>query len=255
MKTRFALILALILAAPVYADEKPAASGEEKSTASVEEEFDKMPPPESEAPWDKENAEDVNQTCAACHGKLGEGGKEGEYPLLSGQLRDYLDRQLRFFKNRHRINIPMFPYTQERELSEKDLNDIAGYLSHQRFAIDVTPVRGDIKAGEEDYQSECAHCHGKGGEGKPRQPGKKKYGPALAGQYPTYLFRQLAKFTNGERHSESMEESLDGVSKERLNNIIAYLATLERFPGLAEEQARATQQRIQDILKGLGGTP
>ncbi|MBF0425671.1 MAG: c-type cytochrome [Magnetococcales bacterium] len=201
--------------------------------------------------WDRNNAQDVNQTCAACHGPKGEGGKGGEYPRLAGQIQAYMERQLHDFKDRHRINIPMFPYTQARELPEKDIRDITHFLAEQRVSVTVPAVEGNVAMGQEDYLAECAMCHGKEGEGKPQQEGSKKHGPALAEQYPLYLQRQLNLFATGERNNPAMREVMREVSAERMNNIVAFMVTLERHPGLAREQALETQRRILEIMQGL----
>ena len=66
-----------------------------------------------------EKGKEINGTCAACHGDQGAGGKKGEYPRIAGQRVDYIEGQLRNFRSRTRVNIPMFPYTQERELSDR----------------------------------------------------------------------------------------------------------------------------------------
>src|ERR671939_1001747 len=57
------------------------------------------------------------------------GTPDGNYPRLAGLDAGYLARQLRHFKERRRVNIPMVPYTTERELPETDVVTIAGYLS------------------------------------------------------------------------------------------------------------------------------
>jgi len=78
---------------------------------------------------DLELGEEINETCAGCHGEYGQGSIDGEYPRLAGLTAEYIARQLRNFKQRERINIPMLPYTNDRELPEEDLVSIAAYLA------------------------------------------------------------------------------------------------------------------------------
>ncbi len=78
---------------------------------------------------DLEKGKEINGTCAACHGEFGQGGKKGEYPRIGGQRAGYIEDQLRSFRSRTRINIPMFPYTQERELPDEDIKAVAAYLA------------------------------------------------------------------------------------------------------------------------------
>ena len=63
---------------------------------------------------DIEYAEEINDTCAGCHGEFGEGSIDGEYPRLAGLDEEYLASQIRHFKSRERLNIPMLPYATER---------------------------------------------------------------------------------------------------------------------------------------------
>ena len=58
---------------------------------------------------DIEKGKEINGTCAACHSDNGQGGKKGEYPRIAGQQVKYLETQLRNFRSRTRVNIPMFP--------------------------------------------------------------------------------------------------------------------------------------------------
>ena len=70
-----------------------------------------------------ERGKEINGVCAGCHGEFGQGGKRGEYPRLAGQRKAHLVDQLLAFRKRTRINLPMFPYTQEREMSNADIEE------------------------------------------------------------------------------------------------------------------------------------
>jgi cytochrome c553 len=76
-----------------------------------------------------EHGKEINATCAGCHGEFGQGGKRGEYPRIAGQRQAHIIDQLRAFRGRTRLNLPMFPYTQERELSDADIQDVSAYLA------------------------------------------------------------------------------------------------------------------------------
>jgi cytochrome c553 len=200
------------------------------------------------------NGKDVNVVCAACHGELGQGGKDGEYPRLAGQIRSILIRQLRSFRDKHRINMPMLPYTQDRELSEEDMIDVASYLSSLRIFVTVPYVDGDVKEGQKLFKSECSSCHGKEARGKEKVGKSAKFGPALAGQYPTYLKKQIINFRKKERHHEDMEETANDLEDKDLQNILAYLVTVERHPGLADEVEKETQERFKKVLGSISDT-
>lgn len=200
---------------------------------------------------DLANGKDVNGTCAACHGSDGRGGKMGEYPRLAGQRVGYLAAQLRNFQVRKRKNMPMFPYTRERELNEKDLRDVSAYLSgvvlpskppvfkptdsalfrltSMEAVLTVPRVKGDAEHGAKVFKRKCASCHGKTGRGK-------KDFPVLVGQYPNYLLKQVAFFRAGERTHEEADPA-DGVFAKLgdadVQDIFAWLTSIQ---GQQQEQ-------------------
>jgi cytochrome c553 len=201
-----------------------------------------QPAPSEERGWeyDQENAQDVLETCAACHGRNGEGGKGGTYPRLAGLKEAYLAKQLRAFKARERSNIPMYPYATERELPESDIRDVARLLSSielptempapdapmsalerllaAQAVFNVPQVEGDIERGAELYQEECGDCHGPEGWGEDDAP-------QLAGQYTEYLRRQIEGFQSGERLNEDMDGVFDELVGPDLEDIFAYLSS------------------------------
>ena len=76
-----------------------------------------------------DKGKEINAVCAGCHGEFGQGGSRGEYPRIAGQRVGYLIDQLKSFRARKRVNLPMYPYTQERELPDEDIKDVAAYLA------------------------------------------------------------------------------------------------------------------------------
>jgi len=190
--------------------------------------------------YDAENARDILETCAACHGGSGQGGKGGTYPRLAGLSEAYLIRQIRAFKVRERINIPMYPYATERELPPNDVRDIARLLSEielptempspdlEMSALDrlratqavfrVPAVDGDVERGAEIYEENCSDCHGEEGWGEDDVP-------PLAGQYTEYLRRQIKNFRSGERVNEDMEGVFEFIDGNDLEDLFAYLAS------------------------------
>lgn len=190
--------------------------------------------------YDPENAQDILETCAACHGRNAQGGKDGAYPRLAGLAEEYLERQLRAFKARERINIPMYPYATERELPPDDVRDIARLISEIELPTERPPpdaemtslerllavqavfnvprVEGDIERGAEIYADECSDCHGEEGWGEDDVP-------QLAGQHTNYLRRQIKHFRLGERTNDDMDGVLEGLDENDLEDIFAYLSS------------------------------
>ena len=191
--------------------------------------------------YDPENAQDIMETCAACHGRSGQGGKDGEYPRIAGLDERYIARQLRAFKARKRLNIPMYPYATERELPPNDVREISRLLSEIELPTKMPPFDetmsaldrlraaqavfqiprvegGDVERGAEIYEAECSECHGEGGWGDDDTP-------QLAGQHTNYLRRQIANFQSGERVNEDMDGVFESINKQDLEDVFAYLAS------------------------------
>ena len=197
---------------------------------------------------DLETGEEINETCAACHGEFGEGMPDGEYPRLAGLPRGYIAKQLRDFKTRARLNIPMLPYTSERELPEEDLVSVAAYLEQitlptklppidednfdafarlqqSKRVVNIARLDGNIEAGEELYRKDCSSCHARDGYGKPA-----KQIPPLAGQHSEYLRRQFQKFRSGERlHDDDPDDKalFEEISEAQAHDMLSYLSTLD----------------------------
>ena len=187
---------------------------------------------------------EINGTCAGCHGELGQGGKRGEYPRLAGQRQAHMVEQLLAFRLRTRLNMTMYPYTQERELSEADIVDVSAYLAGIELptkwpefkpeddaltrltAVEkvmiIPRAPGNLEAGGKIYQEECALCHG------PDGMGKRKF-PRLVGQYTNYLKRQMEVFVKGERlHDEEGQRGVLSKLKEQdMQDILAYLTSIQ----------------------------
>ena len=193
---------------------------------------------------DLEKGKEINGTCAACHGDQGAGGKKGEYPRIAGQRVNYIEGQLRNFRSRTRVNIPMFPYTQERELSDSDIKDIAAYLAGielsnrmptytgkedaltkllmaERVMI-IPRAEGNLEHGEAIYQKQCAACHGKTGKGRGMFP-------MLVGQYTNYLKRQVDLYLKGDRPHDEIGTVgvLNGLKEQDIQDVLAYLTSIQ----------------------------
>jgi cytochrome c553 len=192
--------------------------------------------------------QEINETCAACHGEFGEGMPDGEYPRLAGLPQGYIAKQLRDFKTRARLNIPMLPYTSERELPEQDLVSVAAYLAQielptrlppidednfdafarlqqSKRVINIARLDGDIQAGEQLYRKDCGSCHARDGYGKAA-----KQIPPLAGQHSAYLQRQFQKFRRGERlHDDDPDdrELFEEISEAQAHDLLSYLSILD----------------------------
>ncbi len=233
----FLLIAGLSLSGAFAAPPKKASA---KSAAAVE----AAPAPAHAAPAADDKGRDINGVCAACHGEFGQGGKRGEYPRIAGQRAAYLKDQLKSFRARKRINIPMYPYTQERELPDEDIEAVSDYLAAIQLptkwpefkdsddaltrleamekVMIVPRAEGDIENGKAIYQKNCASCHARDGRGRGKFP-------MLIGQYTNYLKKQADSYLKGERpHDEDGPTGILNTLKERdIQDILAYLTSIQ----------------------------
>jgi len=191
-----------------------------------------------------ERGKEIYGPCAACHGEFGQGGKKGEYPRIAGQQAKYMESQLKAFQKRIRVNIPMVPYTEERELSHEDMKIVSEYIAGIELPTAIPTFKdtddaltrlqamekvmivprepGDVEAGKAIYQKQCAACHGKTAKGRGMFP-------RLVGQYSQYLKRQVDLYLKGDRpHDEETTQGvLNTLKPEEIQNILAYVTALQ----------------------------
>jgi len=216
-----------------------------KLTQSIEKLFDI-----EKHEYDKYTGDEINQVCAGCHGEFGMGGSEGKYPRLAGLPVKYIIKEIVGFRERKRPNISMVEHVEERQLPNNELIDIAIYLNKIKLenrlsiidetapdfdayarlqeakqTIQIGRAKGNIDTGKKLYKKECKSCHGSKGEGD-----QKDAIPMLSGQYITYLWRQIDLYKKGKRlhdFEDPEEEFLKSFNKEQMQNILAYISTLD----------------------------
>jgi len=199
-----------------------------------------------------EYGEEINETCAGCHGENAQGSPDGEYPRLAGLSTRYLTRQLHLFKTRDRLNIPMVPYTNDRELPEEDIQaivtfinaidlptqleavdqasvddgsfDALGRLEASKAVMNVPRFTGNAEAGKRLYRKECATCHGKQGQGS--HDGRI---PPLRGQHSLYLKRQVNRFRKAERIHDAPADAqiFQQFGDSEIDDILTHLSLLD----------------------------
>lgn len=143
-------------------------------------------------------------TCVACHGADGAGNAALNAPALAGQQAAYLERQLQHFKSGVRGADPedtlgMQMRGMAAALGEEAIAEVAAYLAGLNPPAVKSPASGDLKNGNNYYQSKCGACHGGKAEGNAALNA-----PALAYLDATYLTLQYKNFQNGLRgtHAE-----------------------------------------------------
>ena len=209
----------------------------------------------------QDSGKDIYGPCAACHGDVGQGGKRGEYPRIAGQRPGYIEDTLKKFRSRERLNIPMVPYTQERELPDADIKAVSAYLAGIELPTQIPDFKptddaltrllamekvmiipkldGDLANGERLYKEECAYCHGASGRGKTRFP-------MLVGQYINYLQKQIAAYVKGERLHDADDDDEDTAKKQDGQPKAKPLGVLNRLSEKDINDILAHVTRLQD---------
>jgi cytochrome c553 len=177
-----------------------------------------------------ENGEKLHRSCAFCHGKWSQGILGGWYPRLAGQSADYIMEQLDKFQKGDRNYHAMMVVSGIMHLNDQDKKDLAQYISdidlkkELNFNIQFRMGRADTDNGKDIYKDDCKFCHGRQAEGK-----DSKGTPALRGQYPEYLFRQIQAFKAKRRlhDNDPEDETFKGYKSQDIKDILGFIATLD----------------------------
>ena len=169
----------------------------------------------------------ATQVCSSCHGPRGE-SVSSAFPRLAAQQAQYLDVQLKAFRDHSRAD-PMaqaYMWGMASQLSDEAISSLAAYYSAQK---PVHARGGDAKLvsqGKAIYEAgvagqPCATCHGKDGEGNAIYP-------RLAGQHAEYLVKQLVVFKDSLRadpNAAIMHNISSGMSFDQMEAVASYLAS------------------------------
>ena len=179
---------------------------------------------------DGEAAKVAAQVCASCHGRTGESISPA-FPKIAGQSSEYLETQLRAFRDRSRAD-PMaqaYMWGMTSQLSDSMIKQLAAFYGGQKpphgksanpklAAAGKTIFEGGIPAAKVQA---CATCHGKEAAGS-------GVFPRLAGQHSEYLVKQLVLFKSSQReggNASIMHAVSTGMSFDQMQAVAAYLAS------------------------------
>jgi cytochrome c553 len=175
---------------------------------------------------DVDNGKKVYALCATCHLDNGWGKPDGSFPVIAGQHREVLTKQLADIRARNRENPTMYPFSDPDTIGgAQAIADVTAYIA--TLAPDPNPGQGPgdrLPAGKALYEKQCAECHGKGGQGK-----ASAFFPRLTGQHFAYLVRQLRWLRDGFRKNGNpvMVERLKSHSDEDIEAVADYISRLE----------------------------
>ena len=153
------------------------------------------------------------QTCAVCHGQNGVPIDPKTMPIIWGQERSYLVKQLHDYRSGDRDNPIMSPIA--KGLAQEDLRKIAAYFAAkswpaQRATAAPAPPPNGI--------AQCQPCHQPNFEGGPPAP-------RLAGLSYEYLVASMRGFAAEERtNNGDMPKFMQALTESERDAMARYLA-------------------------------
>ena len=174
---------------------------------------------------DVANGKDVYEVCTACHMPEGWGLVDGTFPLLAGQHRSVIIKQLADIREGNRDNPTMYPFALPQEIGgAQAIADVAEYIA--TLKMNPTPGVGDGKdldLGKKLYADNCVRCHGEAGEGDAA-----KFYPRIQAQHYAYLLRQYQWIKEGKRRNANpdMVEQIKTFTDRDTKAVLDYVSRL-----------------------------
>jgi cytochrome c553 len=165
--------------------------------------------------------------CSSCHGPSGR-SISSTFPRLAGQQKDYIEAQLKAFRDHERADphAKTYMWGMAARLTDDQISGIAAYYSSQP-PVPGTPSNSPlVDAGRRIFDEgissagvpPCKACHGEKAEGN-------SVIPRLAGQHPDYIERQLQAFASMARANEIMHENSKNLTEDQIRSVAAFVAT------------------------------
>ncbi len=151
-----------------------------------------------------DEVEAIAQGCAGCHGETGVPTDPITVPIIWGQQRTYLVKQMHDYRAGDRENEIMSPIAQD--FKPADARKIAAYFAAKAWpeASGTKPVAASSPPKGID---QCQACHGTSFEGGPS-------GPRLAGLSDAYLLAGMNAFAAGQRgNNEDMPKFMRALTE------------------------------------------
>ena len=176
-----------------------------------------------------DSVEEAAQVCSGCHGENGV-PMDKTIPVIWGQRREYLLKELHDFKTGHRKNETMAAIVDS--LSKTDMEELASYFSKKQWPTQeqaAPPADVVSKALAVINQLNCRDCHQDHFQGDYVRP-------SLRGQSEDYLLKTMTDFHTGERANfPAMSALMKSLNEDQLKPLAAYLASLPpKVPSISE---------------------
>jgi cytochrome c553 len=212
---RLAVLLATFVALAACTDKAPPA-GQTVTTSQTA----------PAAPVTQEQIQGTVHVCSSCHGLDGK-SVSPTFPRLAGQRADYIEVQLKAFRDHTRADPHAHTYMwgMAAHLSDPLIQGLAAYFAALPPAAGTPGDPAAMAAGQKIFQDgipdhevpACQSCHGEHAEGLSTFP-------RLAGQHRDYLTAQLVNFASNARENEIMHQTSAHLSPEEIRAVTAYLA-------------------------------
>jgi cytochrome c553 len=183
-------------------------------------------PAPAPAPVSAEQVAGTVHVCTSCHG-LGGHSISPTFPNLAGQRADYIEVQLKAFRDHTRADPHAHTYMwgMAKSLSDPMIHALAADFAAEPPVAGQPGDPGEMAAGGKIFRDgvaehdvpACQACHGEHAEGQEAIP-------KLAGQHREYLAEQLRNFASNARENEIMHQSSLHLSAVEIRDVTAYLA-------------------------------
>ncbi len=182
-------------------------------------------------------------TCAPCHGDEGAGDQELGAPAIAGASDWYMTYQIEKFQEGVRgyhytdaEGLRMRPMSRALFADRGDIESIVDYVFSLPIPDPPATTEADAEAGEAEYEALCSNCHGVDGRGID-SPVPELRAPSVLHLNDWYIASSLRKYRDGVRGAVPgdgagavMRGPMAGMSDERIDNVTAYIMTMQRLP-------------------------
>lgn len=168
----------------------------------------------------------AGKVCAACHGANGQ-SISPTFPRLAGQSAEYLDVQIKAFRDKTRADphARAYMWGMAAQLSDDTIAGLAAHYAGLPPAAGSPADPAEVAKGRQIFMEgidaeqvpACHACHGEKAEGIGAVP-------RLAGQHRRYLERQLEAYASTLRANEIMHDNSKNLTAAEISAVAAFLS-------------------------------